>query len=76
MIATQSFDWVAVMNGRQSFNTNTFLGGIPMNATTTAKRPTAKATAKGRAMTLQRRQVRAIKAGALTVTRSGRARTV
>lgn len=47
-----------------------------MNVTTSTKRPTAKATAKGRAQTLQRRQVRSIKAGALTVTRSGRARTV
>lgn len=43
---------------------------------TTTKRPTAKATAKGRAMTLARRQVRSIKAGALSTTRSGRARTI
>ena len=46
------------------------------NATTTTKRPTAKATAKGRAQTLARRQTRSIKSGALTVTRSGRARAL
>ena len=43
---------------------------------TTAKRPTAKATAKGRAMTLARRKVRAVKAGAVQTTRSGHARAV
>lgn len=48
-----------------------------MNANTTArKRPTAKATAKGRAQTLARRQARAFKAGALTVTRSSRAKAL
>lgn len=45
------------------------------NATTT-KRPTAKATAKGRAQTLARRQARAYKAGALTTTRAARPRAV
>ena len=48
-----------------------------MNAnTTTTKRPTAKRTAAGKAQTLQRRQARAFKAGALTVTRSSRARAL
>lgn len=40
-----------------------------------AKHTTHKATARGKAQTLARRKVRAVKAGALTVTRSGRART-
>lgn len=47
-----------------------------VTTTTTAKRPTAKRTAAGKAQTLQRRQARAFKAGALTVNRSSRARAV
>lgn len=41
-----------------------------------AKFTTRKATASGKAQTLARRRTRAVKRGALTVTRSGRARAV
>lgn len=41
-----------------------------------AKHTTHKRTAQGKSQTLARRKVRAVKRGAVAVTRSGRARTV